>query len=79
MTVDRQMTLLRMAARIDPHLRRAVGEVDEAIAEMSSTVEQLRDALQWLAVWFDKAPVDHFEWGDRIEDLILALPGVDAE
>ena len=37
--IDRQLTLLRLAARVDPHLRQAVADVEDAIAALKGELE----------------------------------------
>ena len=44
--VDRQLTLLRLAARVDPNLRQAVADVEDAIAALRTQLEQAQGNFQ---------------------------------
>ena len=44
--VDRQLTLLRLAARVDPNLRQAVADVEDAIATLRTQLEQTQGNFQ---------------------------------
>ena len=48
-SIDRQLTLLRMAARTDPHLRQAVADVDDETSRLEAENAALRDALDEIA------------------------------
>ena len=43
--VDRQLTLLRLAARVDPNLRQAVADVEDTIAALRTQLEQAQAAI----------------------------------
>ena len=46
--VDRQLTLLRLAARVDPNLRQAVADVEDAIDALRTQLEQAQaSADEW--------------------------------
>ena len=73
--VDRQLTLLRLAARVDPNLRQAVADVEDAIAALRTQLEQAQKGLdEFLCDWHSsrwpfKVPWDkpcgpvHGVWG----------------
>ena len=44
--VDRQLTLLRLAARVDPNLRQAVADVEDTIAALRTQLEQAQGNFQ---------------------------------
>ena len=44
--VDRQLTLLRLAARVDPNLRQAVADVEDTIAALRTQLEQAQRELE---------------------------------
>ncbi len=45
MNVDGQLTLLRMAAMVDPHLRQAVQDVEDALRAERDRAERLWDVI----------------------------------
>lgn len=46
---DTDMTLLRMAARVDPHLRDAVARVDDELRALRESRDALVEALREIA------------------------------
>ena len=67
--VDRQLTLLRLAARVDPNLRQAVADVEDAIATLRTQLEALM--LEYNAS-LEKLGAAHIE-NDRLEARETAL------
>ena len=75
MSIDSQITLLRLAARVDPILRQAVVDVTAEYDRLRTAAEAARDAIDEFEFLYRKADGDITE---QIETVFASLPALDA-